>query len=92
MWKDGVDSVRSATHHAQQFSAFLGLLSKRMLALSTIAPANNSHAVQAAVLWQEARIESLNRACVSIAAAKDRILLERKVSIGSYYRKIVPAS
>lgn len=29
LWKDGVDSVRVAAHHAQQLSAFLDFLSKR---------------------------------------------------------------
>jgi len=42
LWKDGVDAVRGAAHHAQQFSAFLGLLSKRSLSLATI-EANHSN-------------------------------------------------
>ena len=42
LWKDSVDKVRGAAQHAQQLSAFLGLLSKRVLTTAKIAPSISS--------------------------------------------------
>lgn len=79
LWKDGVDAVRGATHHAQQLSNFLGLLSKKVLALSSIAPSNSAGYAHSEFIAIEAKLLSLSRACTSIMEARDRLVLERKV-------------
>ena len=77
LWKDGVDAVRDAAHHAHQFSSFLDLMSKRVLTLTPIVPINTNAGAQDALMWHEARLAWLGRACASISAARDRIVHER---------------
>jgi len=81
LWKESVDKVREAQRHARQLAAFLDLLARskldyRPLDVSPLASSSNTHS---AVIWHEARLQALERACASVEAAKDRLVHERTV-------------
>ena len=76
-----MNKVREACNYAKQLSTLLDLLSKKreVLVYSQVSPIYSASSAHSAVVWHEARLQALGRACTCLVAAKERLVQERKV-------------